>query len=191
MATKRNRPRGRKGPGRPFKEGTHALSTIKLPNGAQTLCTPEVQRILVESMRHGSTKKLACDRAGIHIDTLMEWQRRGKAGEEPFRTLVLEMSKALGDLAVHDMAIVTKAAREGEYRAAIWRLENRFGIKAANQHKIEGTVEQKPAMPRLDLSQLTMDEIAQLERLLRKAAPKDTGVIDVTPERAKLEQDGD
>ena len=92
--------------------------------------TPETVEKLVQGIRLGATYELACKSAGISYQTFNEWRNgrsfpKGvtKAQKSEFSDAI---EKAEGDAALQWLAKIEKAASEGAWQAAAWKLERRY-----------------------------------------------------------------
>lgn len=79
---------------------------------------PDVKERILQALRIGATYEHACAYAGISNDTL--WRYRKDAA---FR---MEVEKAEGQAVVGWLAKIEKAASDGEWTAAAWKLERRY-----------------------------------------------------------------
>lgn len=95
----------------------------KTEKGGRTKLTPEVQRLLIESIQLGCTDKAACQRAGIDPSQLWRWQERAEIGEEPFASFASAYARAKGDR-VAKLAGQIVVAASADWRAAAWYLEH-------------------------------------------------------------------
>ncbi len=131
--------------------------------GPKTSLTPEIQRLIIETIRAGNYRTTACQRAGIHRDTLNHWEHRAKSGEEPFVSFVAELSRAEAEGEVELLA----AIREGEpgWQGKAWIMERRFAKRWSGR-----------------VRQTVAEELGVLTDKLRKGLDRDTyeKVIDVT-----------
>jgi hypothetical protein len=93
--------------------------------GRKTALTPEVGDRLVAMLRSGNYLEVAARAAGVHRNTLSEWMRRGRAGEEPYAELAARVTRALAEGEAHNVAQIAKAARES-WQAAAWLLERQY-----------------------------------------------------------------
>ena len=96
-----------------------------------TKLTPEVEERVVRAIRAGNYPEVAAAHAGIHPATYYRWMERGAlagnaAEDEPFRRFRSEVERALADAEAAAVALIGKAARDGDSRAATWLLERRF-----------------------------------------------------------------
>jgi hypothetical protein len=92
-----------------------------------SLLTPKVQQAIVQAIALGATYKLAAAYGGISEDTFNNWMKRGVEEEDgiyvDFRAAVEE---AEGIAAVGWLAKIEKAANDGTWQAAAWKLERRY-----------------------------------------------------------------
>jgi len=108
--------------------------------GRPTLCTPERQRIIVETIRTGATQKAAAERAGVSTAAIQDWNVRGEKGEEPFAGFAAAYKKAEGDLIAECAALIRKAALDGTWPAAAWLLERRYPADYGRRDKVDANV---------------------------------------------------
>lgn len=154
--------------------------------GRPTKLTPITVKALTIAIQQGATYALACKFAGISHQTFAEWQRKGHeeiarrqnprvkegtpewaAGQE-FVTFLEAIQKAEGDAAVGWLAKIEKAANDGAWQAAAWKLERRYP-----QDYGRTVVQQETAMTPEQLAAMTDEEleayIAKRERLQSSA----------------------
>jgi transposase len=106
--------------------------------GRQTKLTPEVQDRIVAALRAGNYQETAARYAGISEDTFYEWLKRGK--EEPgsaYSEFSEAVEKAKADAEVRDVALIDKAAHDGSWQAAAWKLERKFPNKWGRVNRTE------------------------------------------------------
>lgn len=84
-----------------------------------TKYTPEVVKRFCDAVRIGATYELACKHAGISHETLSTWR-------EKYPEFVESINSAEGAAAVGWLAKIEKAANEGTWQAAAWKLERRY-----------------------------------------------------------------
>lgn len=87
--------------------------------GRPTKYTPERADRLIQAIRMGATYELACNYAGISEDTFAAWRKR-------YPDLSERVKEAEGGAAVGWLAKIEKAANDGEWQAAAWKLERRY-----------------------------------------------------------------
>jgi hypothetical protein len=78
--------------------------------------TPERIKRLTEAISLGSTRKLAAQYAGIDEDTLRAWEKR-------YPEFKASLREAEGRAVVGWLAKIEKAANDGTWQAAAWKLE--------------------------------------------------------------------
>lgn len=95
--------------------------------GRPTKFTPDTQNKLVQAIQMGATYEHAAAYAGISYNTFNEWMKKGedaKSGE------FLEFSEAIkeaeGRAVIGWLAKIEKAANDGTWQAAAWKLERRY-----------------------------------------------------------------
>ena len=84
-----------------------------------TKYTPQTVKKITDALRMGATYELACGYAGIHYDTFNDWREK----KPEFSAAIKE---AEGAAAVGWLAKIEKAANDGEWQAAAWKLERRY-----------------------------------------------------------------
>jgi transposase len=87
--------------------------------GKPSKLTPEVQKRIVDAIQLGSTYELAAQYGGIVYETFRVWMDKYPA----FSAAVKE---AEGKAAVQWLAKIEKAANDGAWQAAAWKLERRY-----------------------------------------------------------------
>lgn len=92
--------------------------------GGWTKCTPEVTKIICDTIREGHYISTAAQAAGIANHQLYVWMQRGEAGEEPFRTFTTAIKQAYaeGELTLGSY-VVRDAKKPGGWIAAMTYLE--------------------------------------------------------------------
>lgn len=91
-----------------------------------TKLTPEVTKRLLEAFSVGATHRIACEYAGIDTQTMYNWIEKGQAGRVPYVGFVEQLKASQGQAAVGWLAKIEKAANEGTWQAAAWKLERRY-----------------------------------------------------------------
>lgn len=169
MATKKGG--GKRGRGRPSK------------------LTPEIQQELVKIIAAGNYIETAAAYVGINKSTLYDWLKRGarekqrlennprakmRKSEAPFVEFSNAIEKALAQAEIRDVAIIGKAAEEN-WQAAAWRLERKFPERWGRKDKQsieltgkDGNPIEMVSIEKLDLSNLTDEELMLLERIINR-----------------------
>jgi transposase len=97
--------------------------------GRPTKLTPEVQDKIVAALRAGNYQETAAMYAGVEARTFYRWMERGEsddADDEIYRQFRQAVEKAKADAEVRDIALIDKAAHDGSWQAAAWKLERKF-----------------------------------------------------------------
>jgi transposase len=93
--------------------------------GRPTNLTPECHATIVKAVRQGMYVKSAVEGAGITEATYYRWLERGRRGEEPFESFLIDVEQASAEATLDALGVIRKAA-ETDWRAAAWFLERRF-----------------------------------------------------------------
>ncbi len=105
--------------------------------GQPTKCTPEAKEKMLYAISKGAPYQLACDYAGVHITTFLNW--KAKAEEEGIPEYVeffKELKTKQGATAVRWLEKIDEAMDDGTWTAAAWKLERRQGRYFAAQGAI-------------------------------------------------------
>lgn len=94
--------------------------------GRRSKISEQITADLVTAFSLGATHRVACQYAGIAPDTLYEWLDRGARGEKLFIEFAERINLANGRAAVGWLAKIEKAANDGTWQAAAWKLERRY-----------------------------------------------------------------
>lgn len=89
--------------------------------GRPTKCTPETTAIICSEIAKGIPKKYACVKAGVSYVQMMEWEKLGEEGREPFLTFAREVAQARhAHIAMRLEAIESGG---GDWKRQAWLLE--------------------------------------------------------------------
>jgi len=92
-----------------------------------TKLNPDVQARIVEAIDMGATYELAAQAGGVSIDSFSLWMKKGEDGKtEPYCGFYGAIKESEGRAAVMWLKVIEKAAREGTWQAAAWKLERRY-----------------------------------------------------------------
>lgn len=108
--------------------------------GRPTKLTPEVQERIVQALRAGNYQETAATYANITAKTFYEWMKRGESDDESeriYRDFREAVEKAKADAEVRDVALIDKAATDGSWQAAAWKLERKFPQRWGRVHRTE------------------------------------------------------
>lgn len=133
--------------------------------------TDEAADRICQAVRTGATLEGAAAYAGVARATFFDWLRRGRQenARNPYRKFAADLDEALGHVEVANIGRIARAGQD-EWQANAWILERRFPDKYGRRTRVDGQI-QVQAMPTLDVSKLTGDELQTLRELLVKAAP--------------------
>jgi hypothetical protein len=82
---------------------------------------------LIEALRSGSYRIDACRAAGVHYNTLLAWEKKGESRTSGEYVEFLEaLRRAEAEAVVSSVEVITKAATDGDWRAAAWFLEHKY-----------------------------------------------------------------
>lgn len=89
--------------------------------------TPEVQERITQAVRTGATYELAAGYGGVVYSTFNTWMTKGeKARTGKYREFYEAIKLAESAAAVGWLAKIEKAASDGSWQAAAWKLERRY-----------------------------------------------------------------
>jgi len=84
-----------------------------------TKYTPDTVKRIVDAIRLGATYELACNYGGIDYMTFRRWYEAKREFSEAVKD-------AEGAAVVKWLALIDKAANDGAWQAAAWKLERRY-----------------------------------------------------------------
>ncbi len=136
--------------------------------GRPSKLTPDVQARFVQAITLGATYEIACKYAGIVIDTYYRWRKMGEERAGPHREFVEALERAEGTAAIGWLAKIEKAASDGAWQPAAWKLERRY------PHAYGRTVQEQSGSVNVnhrhfDFSMFTPREQASLDELAERA----------------------
>jgi len=104
-----------------------------------TKFTQERQDKIITALRAGHYRETAAAYGGISYETLRQWLKRAENPTDhpeypAFRDAVCE---AEAQAEVADLALIRRAASDGEWRAAAWRLERKHPERWGQRAKVE------------------------------------------------------
>lgn len=143
--------------------------------GRRTKFTPEVVKLVCDMIGRGLNYCQAAEAAGIHRDTLNEWERR-----KPGFSDALKRAKALG--VDRRLKRIERAAAKGAWQADAWWLERnhpetwgRKSRETAEEQAAEAIKQAKAVAIESRLSYmefLTDEELGAMEELIRKGTER-------------------
>jgi hypothetical protein len=87
---------------------------------------------LIEALRSGAYRIDASRAAGIHYNTLMAWEKKGEDEQSGENVEFLDaLRKAEAEAVITNVEVITRAAQDGDWKAAAWFLEHKYPDKWA------------------------------------------------------------
>ena len=127
---KKAKPKQKRAPRAPDKKVLAAKQkedATKKGRGRPTKLTPLIQEEVCKALKAGMYMETAAAYAGIDKDTLYEWLKKGARGDgEDFIKFSDSVKRAVAEAELTDLLLIKKAASDGTWQAAAWRLERRF-----------------------------------------------------------------
>jgi hypothetical protein len=167
----------------------------RYPKGSAPVLTEEMIERLANTIRGGAYVETAVAFCGISKDTFYRWLRMAESAERTATTaqstpeateLLLKLSdavkRAMAEAELRDLFVIDRAAQQGVWQAAAWRLErkysNRWGRQARLQIDCSGLdgkpVEVNERGDKLKQILSDPDALTALETLERKLGYEDT-----------------
>jgi hypothetical protein len=110
--------------------------TYKAKTGRPSKLTESRMEKLIEALRSGAYRIDACRAVGIHYNTLLGWEKKGESENSGEYIEFLDaLRKAEAEAVITNVEVVTKAAQQGDWRAAAWFLEHKYPDKWARVEK--------------------------------------------------------
>lgn len=107
--------------------------------GSTKLEKEEVQRTIVAAIRGGATMKQACSIAGVSRVTFAKYAKLAEQDEEPWATIFNRFLQAVDEGIMRKLAVIDRAAEDGNWTAAAWWLERNFPELYALRNRTELT----------------------------------------------------
>lgn len=109
------------------------------PKGSTPTLTEELVETLVSTIRAGAYVETAAAFCGISKDTFYRWLRLAESDQstEILSKLSYAVKKAMAEAELRDINVIDKAAQEGVWQAAAWRLERKYNDRWGRQTKIQ------------------------------------------------------
>jgi transposase len=98
-------------------------------SGRPTKYTPEITQKILDAIRLGAPFNQACNAAGIHVDTFIEWRKR-------YSEFAEAVKEAEGQGVQNWLTVIETAANNGNWQAAAWKLERRFPQDFARRDRL-------------------------------------------------------
>jgi hypothetical protein len=140
------------------------------PKASTPTLTDELIETIAQAIRVGSYVETAVALAGISKDSFYRWLRQAESDDANEMTVKLSdaVKKALAESEKRDLDVIDKAAQEGEWTAAAWRLERKFPNKWGRQSKVQLEHTGMDGGP-IEIQSMTDEEMeTRIEKLLQK-----------------------
>lgn len=105
-----------------------------------TKLTGDVQERICNALRAGNYQETAAQYAGISAKTFYEWMKRGESDDESeqiYREFREAVESAKASAEVRDVALIDRAAHDGSWQAAAWKLERKYPHRWGRVHRTE------------------------------------------------------
>ncbi len=107
--------------------------------GRPTKLTAEVHQRIVQALSLGNYRKDAAVFAGIDAATLRRWMARGRADPDgPCGALYEDVTQTQVFAKISALGCITKAARNGDWRAAAWYLQRLYPEQFSERSQLYG-----------------------------------------------------
>ena len=125
---------------------------------APTKLTDELVSEMTKALRLGMTIKLACQFCGVHPSQYYRWLSLGQQQPDGIHSRFRDsVTRARGKGAAHHLALLTRAANEGNVQASMWLLERCHNFIRRERLEVEQ-------------AESELDEVAALEARILQAA---------------------
>ena len=123
------------------------------------MLNPKRRAVIVRAVKLGAPWKDAAKAAGVSEATLRGWRRRGSEEDSgPHRDLVDELEKAEAEGLIKNLEVIERAADDGDWKAAAWRLERRYpGEYGRGRHRRPRPLTEEQQAELADPPPLTLD----------------------------------
>ena len=146
--------------------------------GPKTKLNENLIKELCNAVLHGAYVETAAVLCGISKETFYQWLKEAN-GPNPSRLCVKlsdSVKKSMAQSQMKDLARIEKAAENGQWQAAAWRLERKFPKEWGRQEKVQvehSGPDGKPIQTQHyhlhALASLTHDELVERVKMLREA----------------------
>lgn len=150
----------------------------KAKPGRKTKLTPERQTKILNAIRAGAYMETAAAAAGVNKETLYAWLKRGNVEPESiFGAFVEAVHEAQASAELRDVLTLSKAAADGDWRAAAWRLERKFPKRwgLTTKTELSGPNGGPVVTSSVDVTKLTDEQLAAIVNRRRPVPGSDSG----------------
>ena len=108
--------------------------------GRPTKLTLETQQRIVDAIRVGATYQLASQYGGITYNTFLAWMKKGESAKSgDYFEFFDAIKEAENNAMMEWLILINKAARDGSWQAAAWKLERRYPeMYGRTRHEVTG-----------------------------------------------------
>lgn len=103
---------------------TFERGEVLMPAGRPTSLTPDVQEAVLVAIAAGNYRVTACKKAGISNKSLINWEKAGAEGVEPYKEFFLLLQKA--EAAAEAVLLASVKAADKGWQAQAWIMERRW-----------------------------------------------------------------
>ncbi len=129
--------------------------------GRPTKYTPDVVKRLTDAISMGAPYEHACNYAGITMMTFIRWR-------ESKSEFCDQIKSAEGAAVVGWLAKIEKAANDGNWTAAAWKLERRYPKDFGRTDRVEVTIRQQAEALAAELGVPVDEVIREAERIANR-----------------------
>lgn len=139
--------------------------------GRPSKLTEDRTKRITDAIQIGAYPEHAARAAGIAPSTYYDWMAKGEEGYEGFAEFSEAVKEAKAQAEINDLAVITKAARDGHWQAAAWKRERSDPEHWGRRERVEHTG--KGGGP-VTVADLTDPEVRRLaNELLARSASGD------------------
>lgn len=138
------------------------------PNGRPPEITDELTEKICKAIVAGCYAETACQLEGISKSTFYKWCKRGNAknpkkSDQIYIRFVNAVQKALAQSETRDILVLDKAAQQGNWNAAAWRLQRKHPQRWGSKDSLHLVDKKKDLEPEASHDQI-MKLLAEWEK---------------------------
>ena len=138
--------------------------------GRKTKLNEQTKTKFLQGLKLGLTYDLAASYAGVDRTTIYNWMRRGQDETEGiYFDFFHAVKQSEGLCAAQCMTRIIRAAENGQWQAAGWIMERRYGYRQRQDIQVSG------AEDALDNAENMIDRIAEIATALKATPDADEG----------------
>lgn len=131
---------------------------MKKETGRPTRCTPEITQRLAELLKAGNYMETACAIVGIKKQIVYRWMHAGERGNPKYKPFSDAIKKAEAEGEALLLNVINRAAADGNWYAAAWRLERKSPERWGKGRTYQNGLEVEGEIKRVRLVPYTEDE---------------------------------